>query len=287
MPGKLSQRFDVDADDGRNVVEVAGRVGLLARAAIYLVVAALAVPIALGSSTAGEEADARGAIEEIADRSFGAILLVLLAVGFGGYAAWRAVRAVVGEGRARPEPHERAADIGRATLYAALLASTVEFLTGNGSASGSEQSEQAWTARLMQEPWGRWLVGAVGVGLVAAGVWLTICGIRGTFAEDLERRPRWTMTLGRVAHAGRGAAFALIGGFVLRAAWQFDANEPIGLDAALHDLARTSWGTVVVLLVAAGLAAFGAYSLAETKYRRVLEGRRSLHSPHGSPLALR
>lgn len=255
----------------RDVAEGAGRVGLVARGVVYLVVAAIAVRIALGSAP-DDQADQRGALQEIAEHAWGTVLLVVLAVGFGCYATWRAIRAVVGEDGDDIPWHKRAADLGRALLHVSLLLSTVSVLRGDrGDRGGSGNREQEWTARLMAEGWGRWLVAGVGALVVGTGVWLVHRGLSEGFRKHLERLHEWVVRLGRVGHVGKGLAFVLIGGFVLRAAWRFDAAEPIGLDASLRDLAGSGWGRVVVLAVGAGLAAFGCFSIAEARDRRVLQ----------------
>ena len=43
----------------------------------------------------------------------------------------------------------------------------------------------------------------------------------------------------------------------------------MGLDGALSALAQASYGPVLLGIVAAGLIAFGAYSMADARYRRV------------------
>src|SRR5688500_5969945 len=79
----------MDVADAAEVAEGAGRVGLVARGVIYLVVALLALQVARNGSDAGDEqVDERGALSELADHAFGTALLVVLAVGFGCYALW-------------------------------------------------------------------------------------------------------------------------------------------------------------------------------------------------------
>ena len=255
--------------DARDVAEGAGRAGLVARGVIYLVVAGLAVRIALRTAD-DEQADQRGALAEVAEQSFGSALLVLLAVGFGCYAVWRAVRAVTGEERGDTALHKRLADVGRVVIHVSLLLTTISVLRDDGGEERSSDSQE-WTARLMALGWGRWVVGLVGVVLLGGGVWLVRRGFSEDFRKHLERLRGWVVTLGKIGHVGRGIAFAFIGAFVLRAAVRFDPAEPIGLDAALRDLAGSGWGTVVVLVVAFGLGAFGLFSIAESRDRRVLE----------------
>ena len=65
-------------------IERLGVVGWLAKGALYLVMAVLALKIATGTG-GGETADQQGALREVADQPFGAVLLGLLALGLAGY----------------------------------------------------------------------------------------------------------------------------------------------------------------------------------------------------------
>ena len=53
------------------------------------------------------------------------------------------------------------------------------------------------------------------------------------------------------------------------AAIQADPNQPTGLDAALKALRDQPLGVVLLLVVAAGLAAYGLYSFARARYSRM------------------
>jgi hypothetical protein len=63
--------------------------------------------------------------------------------------------------------------------------------------------------------------------------------------------------------------FALIGFFLLRAAWQYDPDEAIGLDEALQKLAGEAYGAFLLGAVALGLAAYGLFCLVQARYRDV------------------
>jgi len=61
--------------------------------------------------------------------------------------------------------------------------------------------------------------------------------------------------------------FGIVGGFFIDAAVSYDPGKAQGLDGALRSLARAPLGTALLLIVTVGLAAFGAYSLAEARWR--------------------
>jgi hypothetical protein len=69
---------------------------------------------------------------------------------------------------------------------------------------------------------------------------------------------------------GRAALFALVGGFLVRAAVRHDATKGVGLDAALKEMASKTYGPVVLAVFAAGMFLFGAFCFVEARYRKVL-----------------
>jgi hypothetical protein len=72
-----------------------------------------------------------------------------------------------------------------------------------------------------------------------------------------------------VGHLARALVFGLMGAFLVRAAWQYDAKETIGLDGALAKVLQQDYGDTLLGLVAAGLLAYGLYCFVEARYREV------------------
>ena len=63
---------------------------------------------------------------------------------------------------------------------------------------------------------------------------------------------------GTVGYSARALVFAVIGVFLIRAAWEHDPSETIGLDGALLRLAQAPLGPLLLALVGAG---FGCYAV--------------------------
>jgi len=262
----------VDADHG---AEVAGRVGLAARGVVYCLLGALAFALAVGDR-GGEQTDQRGALAELAERSWGKPALVVLIIGFAAYALWRLVRAVRGEGTDDPGTGSRLLDLAKAAVYIALAVSAYRLLRGDeGAASGQQETQQGFTARLMADySWGRWAVGLAGVAIIAVGAWQIWRGLDQKFRKHLEESTGsnhpGVVTAGVVGHIARGVVFGVIGWLVVRAAVDFDPAQPVGVDAALREVAAAPYGPFLLSAVALGLIAFGLYSFAEARYREVL-----------------
>jgi hypothetical protein len=254
-------------------VDRLARVGLAARGLVYLVIAWIAGQIAFGGSS--HQADRQGAIHTLAANSVGAVLVGIAGAGFAGYAIWRLVQVFTGFGEdGAKEYAKRGAALFRACLYGWFAVSTFLVLAGAGGGSGSDKSSRTWSARLMGEPLGRWLVVAVGVGFLIAGGALAWRGLSTKFDEKLKlaemgrTMQRAVKTVGLVGNVARGVVFGIVGAFFIIAAASYDPHKARGLDGSLRSLAGGSWGKALLTAVAAGLAAFGLYSFAEARYRR-------------------
>ena len=255
------------------------RFGMAARGFVYLVVALLALRIATGDFN--QRADKQGALQVVVRQPMGKLLVACLAVGFGGYMLWRFVEAAIGP-RDEKDPRKavlkRLGYVARALIYGGLFASAVKLLLGANKGAEGDSAATDWTARVLGWPGGRLLVAAVGIGVIGGGLYIGWRGLRQKFAKRLKgyemspRERRWVLRLGTVGNIARMVVFAIIGVLLVVAAAQADAHEAVGIDGALRRLAARPFGPTLLSVMALGLAAYGLYSFAEARYRRLPSG---------------
>ena len=255
------------------------RFGMVARGTLYIVVALLALRIATGDFD--ERADKQGALQAVVRQPLGRVLVAAMAVGFAGYALWRFVEAVLGppdEKDRRKATFKRLGYAARGLLYTGLFASTVRLLVGADEGQNQENAATDWTARVLGWPGGRLLVAAVGIGVVGSGLYIGWRGWKQRFAKKLKSdemdigERKWILRLGTVGNIARMVVFALIGVLLVAAAAQTDPNAAVGVDGALRRLAARDYGPLLLGFVALGLGAFGLFSFAEARYRRLPPG---------------
>jgi hypothetical protein len=247
------------------------RAGFVARGVIYALIGILAFKLALGNG--GEKASQQGALRTIVEQPFGEVLLILVAVGLGGYALWRLIHVLIGHGPERSDStFERLAALASGVVYAALCAIAVEILLGSGG--GSENAHKT-TAGVFGWPAGTWIVGIVGAALIGVGLYQGYRGVSHDFLKDSkteEMSPelrRWIEWIGTFGHLSRMVVMCLVGVFLIKAAVDFNPNKAVGLDGALAKVAQASYGPFLLGVVAVGLIAFGVYSLCDARYRRI------------------
>jgi len=253
---------------GSRPVEVLARLGLASRGLVFVVLALLAFSLLRGDVA---QADQNGALAALEDTPLGGSLLVVLAVGFAGYAAWLLLSAAVGHRGDDHRTAHRLQSAAKGVVYLALSVSTVSFLL-----RGGQRDETASrTAEVMSMTGGRSLVGVIGLVVLGIGGYLAVKGLTRKHADCLEhyRVPRLLRTpaivCGAVGYVGRGVTVGLIGAFLLSAAIRFDPDEAKGLDAALQTVAQQPYGRVLLGLTALGVLAYGLWSFIEAAFREI------------------
>jgi Domain of Unknown Function (DUF1206) len=269
---RIASRAGQRASGGR-YVELLARSGLAARGVMYAIVGWLAIQIAFGRS--GRQADQTGAVRLVASTPFGAVALWLLVAGFVGMTIWRLSEALYGgPGSSGRGATARLTALGKAVLYGFIVYGVLKFALGLGAPASSDKESVDLTAAVMRQPGGRVIVGLAGLAFVAAGAGLAYRAWQKEFlkefrlAEMTPRLRRLVVALGQGGGIARGTVFAAAGVFLMVAALDASPGKAKGLDATLRALATTPAGPWLLVIVAAGLITFGAFSCAEARWRR-------------------
>jgi hypothetical protein len=270
--GKVKETSKKAADKAEisPFVETMARIGYGARGLIYFIMGMLAVQLAIGAG--GKAADQQGAIAIIGKQPFGRILLWVILVGLASYALWGLVRAILDplhKGHDMKGIIERVGFMFSAVSYAILILPTYAAISGGAKqAHNGAQGEktQAYVGKILEMPWGRWMVGIAGLIVIGVGLLQIYQGIKKDFDSQIHFKPlsgqklMWVKRLGRFGTVARGIVFALIGIFLIVAAYRANPGQAKGFDGALISLLHQPFGTYLMGIVAVGLAAMGIYS---------------------------
>ena len=252
------------------------RLGFVARGLIYGLIGVLALDLAFGRG--GASASQAGALQTVAHQPLGEWLLIATAIGLGGYAAWRFMQAALGhgpEGGGEDSAGARIIALVSGLIYLSFLVLAIRILTSPNNHAGQKPKAHTTAHDVLSLPGGQIMLGIAGAVLVAAGLYQAYKGLSRSFVDDAktgEMSPttvRWYTRIGVVGDCGRAAVFVLAGVLVLIAAVNHKAHQAKGLDGSLRTLADQPYGAAMLCAVAAALIAFGAYSLADARYRRI------------------
>jgi hypothetical protein len=246
------------------------RFGYAARGVVYIVVGGFALIAAKDHAPAR---DSQSALGELLVEPYGEVLLGVIALGLAGYAGWRVLSAVLdleNKGTDLKGWGARAAQLISAVLHLSLGASVASLIWRAGSNHGGDKTE-SWTAAIMAEPFGRWLIAIAGIVAIALGVQHFVKAHREEYLDHLRYTPL-AARLGAVIKFGivaHGIVVVIIGAFLIWAAWTSDATRAGGLGDALNVLRTIGIGQLGLAVVAAGLLGFSVYCFIEAIYRVV------------------
>ncbi|MER5811322.1 DUF1206 domain-containing protein [Streptomyces sp. NPDC002033] len=264
------------ASQGGTARGVVARCGLVTRGLLYVLIGVIAVRVAFGESHGGEEADRTGALQELAGKPFGGVLVWAVGIGLICMTLWRLSEAVLGAaGPDGDKAGKRLASAARAVFYGTVAFSVLSFAAGSGGGQSGDQRSRDVTARALEVPGGPWWVGAAGVGIAIGGVVIAVQAARRTFRKHLAmgRQPEGVRKAVEILGVGgglaRGAVFAAAGAFVVHAALSYDPAKVKGVDDTLRSFAETPAGPWLLVVVAAGFVLFGLFSWAMACWRRI------------------
>lgn len=249
----------------------AARVGFVASGVLHLMIGVIALNVATGR---GGEADRSGAVRQLSATPAGALLVWLCFLGCAALVVFLVVQVfVVPRGlRTRKRLKRRLSYLGRAGAYAAVGVSFGVFaLGGSSNSSGTTQS---LSARVLSHPPGALLLAAVGLGILGAGGYFVWRGVSRRFTRTLWGLPPQPGAaaitgLGLVGYVAKGVALGVLGVLCVLAALQHDPQKSRGLDGALKTLQHQSYGAWLLGAVAVGLACYGLFLMARSRYERM------------------
>ncbi len=261
-------------------MEKLARLGYATKGIVYGIIGILAVMAAF--TAGGQTTGTQGALGFIASQPFGQFLLVITAIGLIAYALWRLIEAIQDPEHKGSDSKAIAQRVGYAIsglLYGALAVQAILIVVGKMSqsqaSSGGNNSKADWTAWVMQQPFGRWIIGLIGAIIVGVGFYRIYKAYKVKFRRKLNlaeldpEQTTWAVRISRIGIAARGVVFILIGFFLLQASAQYDPNEVKGLDGILGTLAAQPYGKFLLGLIAIGLVAYAIYMLIQSRYRRI------------------
>jgi hypothetical protein len=255
------------------ILQVGARAGYAARGVIFTIIGMLAFLAAAGSRK--QAVGTRGALELLLAQPFGRAVLWSVSVGLLCFAIWRIIQASFDTDECGSDAKgivRRIAMLGGAVVNLALCFLAASIALGVPAIADDNTTARDWTAWLLSKPFGRPMVMFVGASIVMTGLGLfwkaTHAEFRQQIAADSDHR-MWIVALGQFGYVTRGIVFAMIGAFLIVAAWRFNSGEAAGMSGALRALRHQPYGLYLLGLAGVGLCSYGVFEFIQSALRRI------------------
>lgn len=243
-------------------VKRVARLGYISNAILHIMLGILAIALATGSHA---EADQGGALGAIAKQPFGAVVLWICAVGAILLGIWSVVQALLPQ----PQKTKRFKFAGTGLVFLLLAGAFMQFARGGHSDSGKSTSN--FSVTLMQYTGGRALLVLIGLIFIGVGFYFVYRGVTRKFLEDVDASThsglQKTMTTsGVIGYPAKGIVLAAVGLLFIVSTVQGDPKESTGVDGALKAVRSQDYGPTVLILLGAGLLAYGVFLAFRSRY---------------------
>jgi hypothetical protein len=199
----------------------------------------------------------------------GKILIWLVLTGMVSYIVWRVYETIYdpyGYGKDLKGRLKRAG-IGLSSLADALIAfSALKVLFGTGAATvnGQPRSERKLAARILNESWGDWALAVAGGIVIGVAIMQMVYAITFAYQQrlDITRLDAWKRksinVLAWIGHFARGIILSIIGFFMMKAAFEENAQLVVNTDKAF-DFIGDDVGHVWFIIVALATICYGFF----------------------------
>ena len=256
-------------DDHRDAIEIAARLGYLARALVFVVIGYFAFRSAFsGGETMSEEE----AILEVVGSPFGTVMLVLLVVALPSFALWRYLQAFLDADGYGTDFKGIATRIGRffsgcVYLFLAFYAGSLLFGLSAGGGEGGGGVLEAWAP--VFGPWFTIPIGLVMLGVAASHLKKAYSGDFLRFLSLPAEHARWMIVVCRVGLVARAMVFTAIAILFFTSVARWSPEDTPGIQDALQQIGSWPFGGVLLSATGAGLMAFGAYCMLLARYGHI------------------
>lgn len=245
------------------------RAGFVVVGLIHIIIGCIAISIALG---AGGDADQDGAMETVRTNPLGGLLLGAIAVGLIALAVWQIASAFLTSDSADTKKWgKRIKFFGIALSY--LVIAGMAVIVAFGGSVSSEKASQTLSTMLLAAPAGVFLLVAIGLTVSGVGIGFAVSGFTRGFKKLLDMpsgvERGGIVTFGVIGYIAKGIAVTVTGVLFVAAAFTNDPDKSSGLDGALRSLLALPLGPVVLCVIGIGLAVYGLFCIARSRYARM------------------
>ncbi len=233
------------------------RAAYLIKGGVYLLLGALCVDaIVLGPALPGEH-------------GIGRALLVLVSLGLAAYAVWRFMQGVLDfeqDGSHLRGLLRRVGYLVSGALHGALAVAAIQLSAPRSAGAPT------WVSELHGHPVGLVAIAAIGVLLMASGVYQLLLGLTSTFVDRLQtaRMSRRSVYLaafsGRVGVSGRGLVLLGLGALLAHGTYGDGGMAARSILARLTRIAATPFGALLLASAGLCLIAYGVHMLVWARY---------------------
>ncbi len=250
-----------------NKKENFARFGIATKGVVYILVGGLTAMTTLGMG--GKETGSSGALEYVAQQSYGQLLLGLVALGLVGYVFWRMYQVFADPENNGTEAKgivKRIAYFFSGIFYGFLAYSAVKIITNAGSGGGSGNQ-----SGLFDSTAGKIVLVLIALGLLGKAIYQLYQAYSGGFRDKIKeagldsKARKVLVRSGQLGFTARAIVIGITVYLIFRSILSQGSGDIAGKKEAFQFLEGT-FGDAVLIAIALGLVAYGVFMCIKARY---------------------
>lgn len=249
-----------------NKKENFARFGMAAKGAVYCLIGVLTALAAFGQG--GQQTGGKGALQYLAQQSYGQILLVLMGIGLLGYVFWRMYQSFANPKGLDDDSKGYAKRV--AYFISGLIYGGLAFYSFKLAFASSSGSSGSMMGSLMSGSKGDTIAIIIGIGMAIKAIYDLYRAYSNKFREEVEeagmdrKEQKALINAGKFGHTARGVVLGLMAYLTLKSGLSSGSNVSTQTDAFSY--IQNEFGSIVLGIVALGFVGYGIYMLIKAKY---------------------
>ncbi len=258
-----------------NKKENIARFGIASKGFVYILIGVLTFMAAVGQG--GSKSSGSDALKSLSGSTIGSILLATTTIGLVAYVLWRFYQAF-------KDPEDKGNDakgiarrigyFSSGVLYGLLAFSAFQILIGSGgdSGGGSGDSQESLVAKALKQSFGQILVAIIATVFLGKALYQMFRAYTGKFKDKVkeqnlsQKAQKAVITFGKAGYTARGIVVGIIAFLTYKAAF-FSNSEHAGGTKEAFSFLQNKFGTIILALVAIGLAMYGIFLIVKARHR--------------------
>lgn len=250
---------------------------MVSKGIVYCVLGALAFMAAFEiDGHSNNETNKTGLFNSIEKLPVGNVLLLLLIAGLLCYSFWRALQFFLdteNKGSNGKGYLKRSRYLFSALIYLSFAGVAIKALVHPGRKGGD--SNQKMVSELMTKPFGEVLVYITAAILAGVGGYQVYYGLSKKYKKHVQKlnlqsnRSKIILTSGIIGYIARGTVWLILAWLVFKAAFHANANEAGDTRKAFDFLESSSYGSLLLGALGAGVILYGIFNFIRAAYERL------------------
>ncbi|MCB7480262.1 DUF1206 domain-containing protein [Christiangramia sediminis] len=242
------------------------RFGMAAKGAVYSLIGVLTALAAFGQG--GQQTGGKGALQYLAQQSYGQILLVILGIGLLGYVFWRMYQVFANPKGLDDDAKgyaKRVAYFISGLIYGGFAFYSLKLAFGSSSGGSSSMM-----GSLMSGSNGDTIAIIIGIGMAIKAIYDLYRAYSNKFREEVEeagmdrKEQKTLINAGKFGHTARGAVIGLMAYLTLKSG--LSSGSKISTQTDAFSYIQNEFGSIVLGIVAIGFVGYGVYMFIKAKY---------------------